>query len=146
LSLRPKRVLWLDNDSSWIHPYVAELIRAGYETRVVTSVSAAESALTHEDYDLLILDVMIPTQTDAEEEVYTAEATVGGTRTGILFFGRMRDRLEESNTVVWVVTIRLEEAIRAEFIAMGLPPECFSTRLAIRERSIFIEKVRAVLN
>ena len=139
-----KRVLWVDNDPAYIRIYVDELIDNSYEVTVVKSVAEAESLVATNSYDLLILDVMIPTVDDKEELDYPPEQTDYGHKTGLLFYKRMKARLEENNTPVLVMTVRLDRDINDEFVQAGLPRERISTKFALRDVGDFMNMVESI--
>ena len=140
-----KRILWLDNDPAYLETYEEALRESGFEVTLTTTVTAAERLLAKEKYDLLILDVMIPTKSEAEENFYPPETTDSGLKTGLLFYRRMKARLDEQRTPVLVMTVRLDSGILDEFVDAGLERENFCTKMSLRERPTFISKVSEIL-
>ncbi|MCP4677395.1 MAG: hypothetical protein GY854_18150 [Deltaproteobacteria bacterium] len=140
-----KTVLWFDNDPAMIEPYSAALRDEGYTVTIARSITEANSALESETFDLLILDVMIPTFDDAEEEEFSPEETDCGGETGLAFYRRRRQMLSSANTEVLVITVRLDKAIRDAFIAEGLATERIATKIALRTVDLFLERVREIL-
>jgi CheY-like chemotaxis protein len=143
-----RRVLWLDNDVAQTAPYVAALKRSGHSVTVVKSISACEELLiaasTAMRYDLLILDVMVPTKDAAEEEIYTPELTERGTVTGLAFWQRWASRLADMGTRVLALTVRLDRPIKDQFVKAGLPKESFSTKLELRDTDDFVNRVELI--
>src|SRR5437763_13959657 len=121
-----KEILWLDNDPMWTGPYVDALKRKDYQVAVIPNVTEAESLMNHNKYDLLILDVMIPTKSEQEEIAYPPELTRKGTETGLVFYQRIREQLKKSGTKVLVLTVRLDERILDSSVELGLPVNNFS--------------------
>lgn len=140
-----KKVLWLDNDSAHVLEYQELLEEEGYEVTSATSVSQAEALLETKRYDLVILDVMIPTKSAAEEKLYSPDGTDKGFKTGLVFYRRMKEKLEGRGSEVLVLTVRLDQQILSEFIEAGLPRECFATKFSLRESEVFRLKVRTML-
>jgi CheY-like chemotaxis protein len=140
------RVLWLDNDLAYLEPYVEALTDEGYAVTVVASVGEAEYRLKREQFDLVILDVMIPTKDDKEEVDYTPDDTEQGQKTGLVFYRRVRDLLARLKTRVLVMTVRLDEDVLNEFRNYDLPRDRFATKFALREVDVFLDKVNSVLN
>lgn len=140
-----QRILWLDNDPAYLGTYEEALLENGFEVKLVTNVTSAERLLETETYDLLILDVMIPTKTEAEENFYPPEATDFGLKTGLLFYCRMKPKLDQNMTPVLVMTVRLDSAILDAFVKAGLKQDNFCTKMSLRERPIFIGKVKEIL-
>jgi len=140
-----KRILWLDNDLSYIGIYAEEMRDNDFEVKEVKSVAEAEAELIASQYDLLILDVMIPTFSDKEEIDYPPTETGFGTKTGLYFLKRMKALLEEKKTAVLVTTVRLDQPIRGEFLEVGLPADHFATKFALRDAPEFVKKVKSML-
>src|SRR2546430_2736293 len=106
-----KRILWLDNDSAYLYPFVEALEDEGYETKVVESLTDAERLLKSERYDLMIIDAMIPTMGVEEEKRYEPRQTDLGYKTGLLFYVLNKAALEKAGTRVMIMTVRLDRAI-----------------------------------
>lgn len=136
-----KQIIWLDNDPRYTDPYVQALKDRGDSVAVVTNVTDAEALIRKNNYDLAILDAMIPTTDEAEEEVYPPTETDRGLKMGLLFYKRMKEILDQRKTAVLVMTVRLDEVIHDEFIEAGLPAEAFTTKLAVRRVNTFLETV-----
>lgn len=140
-----QKILWLDNDLSYIGIYADEMRDNDFEVTVVKSAAEAEVELIKNAYNLLILDVMIPTFNEKEEVDYPPADTEYGTKTGLYFFKRMKPKLEEKNTAILVTTVRLDQKIREEFVEAGLPVDHFATKFALRDAPEFVKKVRSIL-
>ena len=139
------KILWVDNDPAYIDPYVSALVDRGDEIKIVTTARAADSVLDKETYDLVILDVMIPTRSAEEEEIYNPEETDNGLKTGLVFYRRNRQRLMLTDTPILVLTVRLDRLILDEFLKEGLPAECFRTKMSLREVDKFIDRVASLI-
>ena len=139
------KILWLDNDSATIKPYVMVLEDHSYKTTAVTSVSKAQELLESNLYDLFILDVMVPTISADEEKLYPPEVTRLGQDTGILFYKLMKKRLEETGTPILIMTVRLGVGIKNSFIDAGLPSDCFATKLSLRRIPDFLNRIETIL-
>jgi CheY-like chemotaxis protein len=140
-----QKILWLDNDPGYLKPYIRVLKLEHYEVVVTTTVSEAEAALRADKYDLFILDVMIPWESEEERALYPASSTESGLKMGLRFYERMKSLLEEKGTRVLVMTVRIDKAILDEFKRAGLSEEYFATKTALNEVSAFLEKVASVL-
>jgi CheY-like chemotaxis protein len=139
------KVLWLDNEPGDIKSFVKELRGHGYNVTVERSVSEAEKLLESNRYDLLIVDVMIPTVSENEEDLYPPEDTNLGRSTGLLFYKRVRKHLQQAGTSVLIMTVRLDKKIQQGFIEVGIPPDCFTTKLALRRVPDFLDKIQEIL-
>ena len=141
-------ILWLDNDVAQTDPYVHELQRRGHAVQVVKRIAECEdllnAAFNGARYDMLILDVMIPTKDAAEEERYDPVSTDRGNITGLAFWKQWRQRLAEMSTKVLVLTVRLDRTIKQQFLAAALPIESFATKLQLREVSDFVKRVEQI--
>ncbi len=140
-----KRVIWLDNDTDYLSPYIDELKDNDFEIRVSKSVLEAETFIKENKYELLILDVMIPTVNEEEEKFYPVKETQYGHQTGLCFYKRMKKVLDEKKTAVLVNTVRLDQQIKDEFQQAGLPKENFATKFALRSTDEFLDKVNSIL-
>ena len=141
----PGRILWLDNDPSYLDPFVDALKDEDYSVEVVSAVDDAEQRIKASQYDLLILDVMIPTKGEGEEVRYSPEETDRGAKTGLLFYTQNKDELKGSNTRVFVMTVRLDEKIVRDFVNAGLTRDCFATKYEVRDVSSFLERIKSIL-
>jgi CheY-like chemotaxis protein len=140
----PKRILWLDNDTPYIRPYAKALESAGHHVDVVASLSQAEKLLEKE-YDLIIIDVMVPTQNDDEVELYPFLETDFGHKTGLVFYKRTREKLGDKLPKVAVMTVRLDQDIKDEFVKSGLNNDNFLTKYSVREVPDFLKKIESIL-
>jgi CheY-like chemotaxis protein len=140
-----KQVLWLDNDVAYITPYKNALEDLGFTVTVVRSVGEAEFRLKNGPYELMILDVMVPTRDQEEEKGYPPTETDYGHKTGLVFYLHKREELKDSSTRVFVFTVRLDESVKDEFLAAGLPLSNFATKFALRDVNNFLKKMQAIL-
>ncbi|MBV8857609.1 MAG: hypothetical protein JOZ02_11810 [Acidobacteria bacterium] len=142
------RILWLDNDVNYLMPYVGALKAEGFEVTVVRSVGEAAFRLADPNggrYNLLILDVMIPSKNESEEADYTPEETGHGYRTGLVFYRRRKKELAEAGTKVLVLTVMLGGEVLNDFIAEGLPAENYATKYSLRAMPTFRRRIRSIL-
>lgn len=140
-----KRILWLDNDPAYLIPFVKSLEDENYLVTVVESVTEAERCLQQAQFDLMIIDVMIPTLSSNEEQRYQPEKTDQGYKTGLVFFQQNQAALQKAGTRVMVMTVRLDKAIRDEFIKAGLPSDAFATKYQMSDPTNFLDKIRSAL-
>jgi CheY-like chemotaxis protein len=139
-----KKILWLDNDLAFLKPYKTALEREGHEVTARKTVSEAEELINKVRYDLLVLDVMIPTKSDQEEEIYPPGVTGYGHQMGLFFYRRMKDKLDDAGTPVLVMTVRIDKDLSDDFAEAGLPRENFALKSRLCEVSTFVEKVKEV--
>lgn len=140
-----KQVLWLDNDVAYIAPYRDELEESGYKVTSVRTVGEADFRLRNGKYDLLILDVMVPTKGDEEEKDYPPAKTDFGHKTGLVLYLQKKRELDAAKTKVFVFTVRLDESVKDEFIAADLPLTNFATKFALRDVADFLKKVQLIM-
>jgi|ERR1051325_10464640 CheY-like chemotaxis protein len=141
-----KRVLWIDNDPAYLRPYLEEFEDSEYEVDVAAAVSDGATLLHTRAYALLILDVMIPTRSLEEENDYSPEDTKLGYCTGLVFYRRHREFLMQQRIAALVLTIRLDEPMREEFFASGLPRNAFATKYDMSDPAVLVEKVRSLVD
>lgn len=130
-------VLWLDNDPVHLQPFIRALADLSLAVSVVSTLLEAEEHLRAHPPSLLILDVMIPTKSEAEEKRYPPEETDLGYKTGLIFFKRHCKFLVENKIKVLVMTVRLDEDILEEFLEAGLPVGSFVTKFKVRDVGSF---------
>src|SRR5215213_5948959 len=127
------RVLWLDNDQSKTEPYVYHLRQTGdFMVDGAPTVTEAERLMQSNAYDLIILDVMIPVTRAEESSAYLPEQTDNTHKTGLVFYRKHAARLAQAGTRIVVLTVRIDDAIRREFAAAGLPVNAFRSKLELR--------------
>ena len=141
----PKKILWLDNEPRMIEPFVLILRDEGYEVDVAPTLQRADYLLKTKRYNLLLLDVMIPTLDEEEEMRYSPDRTDFGLKTGLVFYEVNRSLLDAASTQVLVMTMRMDKDIFEEFVAAGLPETCISTKLEMSEVNTFIEKIESLI-
>lgn len=140
-----KQILWLDNDTAYLVPFVEALEDEGYSVVVVESLTDAEQSLRDKKFDLLIVDIMIPTLSRKEETRYRPEDTDLGYKTGLVFYKQNKEALQKAGTRVMVMTVRLDKAIMDDFIKAGLPGSAFATKYEMAEPTNFLNKILATL-
>jgi CheY-like chemotaxis protein len=141
-----KQILWLDNDPAYLVPFVEALEDENYSVTVVESLTEAEKFLRQAQFDLMIIDVMIPTLNSTEETRYRPKETDLGYKTGLIFYKQNRETLQKTGTHVMVMTVRLDKAIMDEFIKAGLPSSAYATKYEMSEPTKFLDKVRSTLD
>lgn len=140
-----KSILWLENEKNYEMPYIRRLEARGFDLEVVETVTEAQQALERERFDLLILDVMVPTRSQEEEEVFLPGDTDLGAKTGLYFFQMMKSKLDESGTKVLVYTVRIDRETMSAFRDSGLPSDCYETKLSLRNVGDFEAKICELL-
>jgi CheY-like chemotaxis protein len=142
-----KKILWLDNDTAYIKVYVKTLIGQPepYEVDLISTITEADDYLSRGSYDLLILDVMIPTTSEEEEKLYPPEETSQGLNMGLTFYIKHKKVLTEMGTKVLVLTARIDEAIKKGFMMSGLPQENIVMKAEVGDVTSLVEKVAEVL-
>lgn len=140
-----KEVLWLDNDISFVTPYKEQLEAADFKVTVVRTVGEAARKAMNFSYDLIILDVMIPTKGEAEELEYPPAETEMGHKTGLVFYRRIKSKIP-THTKVLVLTVMLDESVKEEFLAAELPAKNFATKFSLRTARDFCNRVDSIMN
>jgi CheY-like chemotaxis protein len=140
-----RQVLWLDNDPAYIKQFVMTLEEDGYSVVVKKSVTEAERLLQEQRFDLVIVDVMIPTVSQEEEQRYPPAETDNGHKTGLVFFRKVKLLLADKQTSILVLTVRIDEEVRKEFLKEGLPEAQFVTKMDVMETPKFMKKIESLL-
>ena len=139
-----KRILWIENNLAWPAPYVFALGKRGFIAEGADTLTLAEDLLNRIRYDLVIINVSMPT-TAGEEKFYPPAVTDRGRKSGLVLYRRHKEKLAQQKTKVMVLTVRMDTLIQEEFIAEGLPPANFNTKLDLREVSDFAAKVEEIM-
>lgn len=139
-----RKILWLENEPHYWELYADYLRMNGHEVRMATRVSEAESLLGSGAFNLLILDVMIPTWDKEEEKRYPPELTNQGRLTGLLFYQRMQQDPDLKKVPVLVYTIRRDTQLFEAFKREGLPEACFATKIEYRDPPALLRKVEEI--
>ena len=144
---RRPNILWLDNDRGFLHQHRDFLASNGFDVVPFETAIEAEQAIRdpQASFDLLILDVMVPTWSADEEITYSPEETDQGYQTGLVFWKRNKELLATRGTPVLVFTVRLDESIRQEFKAAGLPDANFASKNELTKPPEFLDKVRSLM-
>ncbi len=140
-----RKILWLENDAGWVQDFKDALEQSDCEVTLLTRVSEAEKELSNKQWDLLILDVMIPTKGLDEEIDYPPSETDAGHDTGLLFYRRNREVLRKAGTPVLAFTVRMDKEISDAFRQAGLPEDCFATKLELRNVDVFLRRIEALV-
>ena len=140
----PYRILWIDNDELFLRPHVFRLEVEGCILEKVKSVSAGHQALEKNDYDLLILDVMLAVGED-EERLFPATQTLFGKKTGLIFYSRFKHIIQQKGIPVFVFTVREDTEIRNEFVAAGLPVANFMTKSEGSDTGVFYRRIEEII-
>jgi DNA-binding response OmpR family regulator len=135
------KILWVDEDFFLIEKQISKLRREGYEVHCCKTAFDGESELLLEKFDLVIIDAMIPIL-DNERLVYTSEETNGGLQTGVVFYRRMKTRLQEINAKTLVLTLRRDQEIVDAFVNEGLPESAVLRKDDFRDMKDFVYRVK----
>jgi len=138
--VKNKRILWIDNDLPALMPYVNGLRADGYEVVTATTITMAKTSLSEHEFDLVIIDMMIPTS-EQEELEYSPMETRFGQDTGLLF-GRWI-KTHYPHLPIIALTVRLDSEIRDTFMRFGTD---FRTKVSLRDAFVFLEYINRILD
>ena len=138
------QILWLDNDKVFLMPFILRLKAEGYTVRQTLLLTEGLSELEKNDYDLLILDVMLPVQ-EQEETLFPPDHTNSGLQSGLVFYKKYKGLAEKKGIPIFVFTIREDVPIRNEFLGAGLPPENYMTKIEGADTAIFLARVEKLI-
>jgi len=139
-----ERILWIDNDKVFLQPLILRLTAEGYTVKQVFTLVEGVKEIENNNYDLLILDVMLPIR-EGEETLFPPKDTDLGRKAGLVFYNKYKRVLEEKGIVVFVFTIREDFAIRDEFLTAGLPAQNFMTKSEGGDAAIFLARIKELL-
>jgi CheY-like chemotaxis protein len=140
-----KSILWLDNDLPYIQTYVNALKARDYDVSDVAHLTKAESLLAEKSFDLVIIDVMVPTQDAQEQTNYPEIQTDSGHMTGLVFYKRLREKFSDKAPPALVLTVRLDQEIRDAFVKAGLASQNFVTKYELRDVNDFLKKIKSLI-
>ncbi len=147
-------ILWLDNDRTFLMPFVSRLEFAGHTVIQTYTVFEAERYLMCPDeglgadrsWDLVIIDVMMPVKPDgSKNQRYGKEETANGHRTGVVFYEYNGELILGQGAIAAALTMRDDPKIRAELAAVGLPAENFMHKMAVADTRDFLAWVEELL-
>ena len=138
------KVLWLDNDRSYLMPFVEELEDQGFSVIVAETAIEAEGRLKGEAFDYVIVDVMVPTKTVDEEVIYPKEETKRGYNTGVVFWRRVGKKIIEQGVGVLIMTQRLDQSIRDELTSAGVPGQNFARKFQLSDPATLVERLNSL--
>jgi len=143
----PKTILWLDNDSAYIKVYAKYLEEQPepFTVTIASTITDAQTLLASRVFDLLILDVMVPTTTEQEEQAFPPDLTDHGLKTGLTFYATQKDTLDQAGTKVLVLTARIDEGIKQGFEAVGLGSDQLVEKPEVGDVDDFLSIVQRVL-
>lgn len=139
------RVAWVENDRSWIVPYIERLESVGHDIVVFTCASEAERAIFAGHFDLVLLDVMLPLCAEDDPEVYSPDRTRRGLDTGVLLCTRIVPHLRASRCGIMAITQRMDAEVVVLLTRAGLRDDEIATRLDLRDVDVFAERVLPLL-
>lgn len=139
-----RKILWLENEPQFQEPFADYFRLRGHEVRFVTRVGEAESLLGSGEFDLLILDVMIPVWDEAEEEKYPPQLTDRGRLTGLHFYRLMQKDSKLRKCPVLVYTLMSDVPLVDAFRKEGLPDGCFANKFDYQDPEELLRKVEEI--
>ncbi len=137
-------ILWVDNDDVPLGPHLLRLKSVNYSVKQVTSFTETLDELRGGDYDLLILDAMMPVTVE-EDTVLHDKDTDKGRQAGLVFYNEYKELLHEKGVEVLVFTIREDNDIRNQFKDAGLPEKNFMTKVEGADAAVFLTRVEEIL-
>jgi DNA-binding NtrC family response regulator len=135
-------ILWLDEEDG-LDAFVLRLQIAGHKVERVHTLTEALQQLTTHNYGLLILDVIIPMNSD-DKSYFSSSATDNGNLSGLVFYKMFKHTLNERGIEVMVFTIR--EDLREQFVQAGLKAENYVTKQEASDVARFADKVCQIVN
>jgi len=134
------KILWLDNDVLGIGGYEKALVSCGHSVEVVASVSKAEDLLAKNQYDLVLIDLMIPIKRHEYEE-YRPEITNGGKNTGLVFYERCKEVIDRKKSLPVILTIRNDKMSQDQATSLGIKKDCYLTKTKYSRAPDFVRKI-----
>jgi len=140
----PKRILWIDNDRVFLRPHRLRLDTEGYMVKQTYILKEGIDDLEKDNYDLVILDIMMPVK-EHEEALFPPSITDEGRKSGLIFYKKCINIMKEKRIPVLVFTIREDADIRNGFLDAGLSAKNFMTKSEGADTAVFLAKVKELL-
>ncbi len=146
-------ILWIDNDRTFLMPFVSRLEHAGHTVIRAHTISGGEFHLNHQEetlgadgmWDLVLIDIMMAMQDKALGDRYSAEATHNGRRTGVVFYEINRERIASLGAVVAFLTMREDEDLKGELSVLGIPAENVRHKMDVSDTRDFQEWIEGLI-
>jgi hypothetical protein len=138
-----KKILWLDDDESYITEFSKKRNPNEIEVFTVLNVSDAEIKLLENRYDLVIIDPGIPTINEEEEKKYTPEETNKGHETGFVFYLKNKEYLK--NSKVFMLAIQMKSSLKNKLMESGIPENHISSKFALRDPYLFWKRIKDII-
>jgi len=142
------KILWVDDDFGWMHGHVQLLRDEGYEVVTAETVRAAINYATETKFDLAILDVMLPIESDSGDgefggnvDAEFVEQSRNGTATGIALGRWLKQNCP--GTKIFGLSVRLDSEASDWFERYAT---AYKSKLALRDRDTFLKFVQKILN
>ena len=147
-------ILWMDNDRTYLMPFITRLQFAGHSVVQAYTIGEAEHYLKDPKekltagnlWDLIIIDIMMSVKgAGISDERYSAEITGKGRRAGLVFFTNNREAIANSGAAVAFLTMRDDEEVKTEAAALGVPAENLMYKMDVADTREFLQWVEKVL-
>ena len=106
-----KRILFIDDEPEFVDPQVVALEEAGYEVTLESAPDAAVALLQERDFDLIILDLIMPPRRRDRER---GEQELDFAETGVKLYREIRDELGIVDIPIIFLTVVRDQDIRRE--------------------------------
>jgi CheY-like chemotaxis protein len=141
-----KRILFIDDEPEFIYPQIEALEDSGYEVVLKTNPDEGFSELLKNDYDLIILDIIMPTFNYITQETIPG-SSISSNESGVDLHRKIVDTPKLSKIPIVFLSVVRGHDIRAKLIdgelKRGHKPT-FITKPA--SSSTVVEEVEKVLH
>ena len=139
------KILWMDNDRTFLWPHEARLKGEGHQVIRAYSVSEAETLLRDkDDWNLVIIDVMMNISKE-EEKDYPPSRTDSGHNAGFVFYERNKSRIKKIGATAIVLTMRGDSQVVTGFKALEMSDEEIRYKIDVSDTADFIEWINKCL-
>jgi CheY-like chemotaxis protein len=107
-----KRILFIDDEPEFVSPQVEALEEAEYEVTLETDPDAAVALLQEQEFDLIILDLIMPPRREDREE--SGDHELDFAETGVKLHQEIRDKLGLTAIPIIFLTVVRDQDIRRE--------------------------------
>jgi CheY-like chemotaxis protein len=147
-------ILWMDNDRTFLMPFISRLEGAGHKVVQAFTIQEAEQYLSFphnklgqgNTWHFVLIDIMMPIKQDQTvSSRYSAEITDKGKRAGVVFFSYNRNRIIELNAVPAFLSMRKDSNVQKDLIALGVPPANIKYKMDVSDTRDFLNWVDTLL-
>lgn len=139
-----KKILWMDNDQAFLTAHKWCLVNAHYSLVHTKSLKQAEKLVSDENWDLVLVDIMMNVKADDEHD-YPPSRAENGHSAGIVFIERIKQQVEEMNGIIAVLTMRADNEAFNRCSALGITKDRYRYKMEVSDPDDFLEWIESCM-